>query len=153
MRIVVDHLTRMQPGYLCVAGIDLDTGRHVRPVLRGARLDTGFLLRKGGPFDIGAVVELAGVTRVGAPPETEDCLFNVRRSAYRENMEPDGFWRVLKSMSRDKLKDIFGDALKQHGQNCAVGVGTGRVSLGCLVPSVRPVLVIDMFGKVRLNLR
>jgi hypothetical protein len=33
MLILVHHLTRMQPGFICVAGLDADTERHVRPVL------------------------------------------------------------------------------------------------------------------------
>jgi hypothetical protein len=33
MQIVINHLTRMQRGFMCVAGVDLATGRHVRPVL------------------------------------------------------------------------------------------------------------------------
>src|SRR5215210_1099974 len=58
MRILVDHLTRMQPGYFCAAGIDLESGRHVRPVLRRGRLTTDLLGTNGGPFDIGSVLDL-----------------------------------------------------------------------------------------------
>lgn len=54
MKIAVNHLTRMQPGYICVAGIDLETGSHVRPVLPSGRLSAALLRRNGGPFDIAA---------------------------------------------------------------------------------------------------
>ena len=45
MKIVVTQLTRMMKGYFCVAGIDLETRAHVRPVLGGARLRTMLLDR------------------------------------------------------------------------------------------------------------
>ncbi|MGH3145870.1 MAG: hypothetical protein ACRDTR_08730, partial [Rubrobacter sp.] len=71
MRILVNHLTRMQPGYVCVAGLQLDTPNHVRPVLRRGRLTTGLLGLNGGPFDIGAVVVLGPATYAGHAPELE----------------------------------------------------------------------------------
>ena len=43
MKIVVNHLTRMQPGYICVAGLDFQTNAHVRPVLAGSRLTVSFI--------------------------------------------------------------------------------------------------------------
>jgi hypothetical protein len=45
MRIVVNHLTRMQPGYICVAGMERQGGRHVRPVLAGGRWTRAYLGR------------------------------------------------------------------------------------------------------------
>jgi hypothetical protein len=52
MQIVVNHLTRMQLGYICVAGVDVSSGQHIRPVLR-SRLNVDLLARNGGPFDLG----------------------------------------------------------------------------------------------------
>ena len=43
----------MQSGYICVAGIDMQNNKHVRPVLARSRLTVDLLKRKGGPFDIG----------------------------------------------------------------------------------------------------
>jgi hypothetical protein len=31
MQIIVNHLTRMQVGYICVAGINTANNQHVRP--------------------------------------------------------------------------------------------------------------------------
>ena len=45
MKIVVNHLTRMQLGRICVAGVDMATGKHVRPLLRDVRLSTQRLAR------------------------------------------------------------------------------------------------------------
>lgn len=75
MRIIVNHLTRMQPGYICVAGVDVSNGHHVRPVLRG-RLTTDLLASKGGPFDMAALVDLGTVECCGHAPEIEDHYFN-----------------------------------------------------------------------------
>ena len=58
MRIVVNHLTRMQPGYICVAGIDVQDNEHIRPVLGRERLTVGLLARNGGAFDMGRLVDL-----------------------------------------------------------------------------------------------
>ena len=41
MEILVTHLTRMKEQCICVAGIDLATGKHVRPVLE--RRQAGFI--------------------------------------------------------------------------------------------------------------
>ena len=58
MRIVVNHLTRMQPSYICVAGIDVQDNEHIRPVLGRERLTVGLLARNGGAFDMGRLVDL-----------------------------------------------------------------------------------------------
>ena len=57
MRIVVNHLTRMQPGYICVAGIDVQDNEHIRPVLGREQLTVGLLARNGGAFDMGRLVD------------------------------------------------------------------------------------------------
>ena len=152
MQVVINHLTRMQPGYVCVAGVDLDFGRHVRPVLRGRRLSIDLLLRKGGPFDIAAIVDLGGTQYAGQPPETEDYYFTSTGTVYAGDMEPDVFWRMLELVSQWKLTGVFGDALKQRGKTYTVDVGAGSASLRCLRPAVRPVLTLDLFGAVRLLL-
>ena len=75
MKIVINHLTRMQKGCICVAGIDLATGQHVRPLLRSA-LRKDICARYGGPFDIGRLVDLGWTRYIGTRPETEDYLFH-----------------------------------------------------------------------------
>lgn len=136
MKIVVNHLTRMQQGFICVAGIDLETGRHVRPVLQ-SQMRTKFLARHGGPFEIGAIVELGWTKRVGQPPEVEDHLFHrgeVRRVA---DMPSDEFWQLLRQSAETKLVAIFGSDLTQRGhRSYGVDAGRGEISLGCyLLPS------------------
>ena len=75
MKIVITHLTRMQKGFICVAGVDLATGQHVRPVLR-SQMRKELLARYGGPFDIGNIVELGWTKWIGTRPAMEDYLFH-----------------------------------------------------------------------------
>jgi hypothetical protein len=133
-RIVVNHLTRMKPGYICVAGLDLVTGRHVRPVLPG-RLTTALLARHGGPFDIASIVDLGPTQYCGQAPETEDHLFDPRRVTRIGTMGPEEFWKRLVAASATRLVDIFGHDLTQQGSSSAgVPPGKGIASLGCLFP-------------------
>src|SRR5581483_288838 len=97
LEIIVNHLTRMKPGYICVAGIEPDTGKHIRPVLRYERLDKGMLAASGGPFDIASVVELGSIAAPprGAAPHVEDLVF-VRESARGvRRLTPEAFWHLL----------------------------------------------------------
>ncbi len=139
MRIVVNHLTRMQPGYICVAGLDLATGRHVRPCLPHGRLPARLLSRYGGVFDIGAVVDLGATTAAGHPPETEDHLFDPRQLRRLMDPAPREYWDRLVRCSANRLTDLFGRELRPEGRGgCAVAPGHGIASLGCLVPTGRP---------------
>jgi len=53
VQIVVNHLTRMRTQRICIAGIDLERGCHVRPVTPKADLLTRDLLTEnGGPLEL-----------------------------------------------------------------------------------------------------
>lgn len=69
MILTVTHLTRMRPPNICAAG--LCDGVGVRPVLAG-QLHKRLLRSQGGPFAIGAMVDLGAVKHVGTAPEYED---------------------------------------------------------------------------------
>src|SRR3954462_6833076 len=131
MRIVVNHLTRMQPGYICVAGIDLASGKHIRPVLE-SRLSNRLLVRHHGPFDMGAIVDLGAATLVGRPPETEDHGFNQWKAPRVKDAPAADFWALLERVACGSLREVFGAALQQRDRTCTVDVGQGRASLGCL---------------------
>ncbi|MDQ2805658.1 MAG: hypothetical protein M3Z04_01865 [Chloroflexota bacterium] len=152
MRIVVNHLTRMQPGYICVAGVDLATGRHVRPVSESGRLGTVLLVRERGPFDIAAVADLGQVKPAGQAPEWEDYRFERFKARRVESLAPADFWRSLTLVSATRLRDLFGPDLRPNGHGATVDVGQGKASLGCLA-GVRPVLYIGADGKVRAQFR
>lgn len=152
MKIVVNHLTRMQSGRICVAGIDLATGRHVRPVMRDAHLTMNRLVRNGGLFDMACTVDLGPVSYVGHAPEVEDHVFSPPRARRLKDMAAPEFWDLLCRVSRPSLSDIFGPDLIPHGETYVVGVGKGTASLGCLRPAQPPELAVTAQGRVRLRL-
>jgi hypothetical protein len=84
MRIVVNHVTRMTAPRICVAGVDPKALEDVRPTTTANNPITRELPREeGGPFGIGAVVELGSTQRVSTPPETEDHKVQDRECATR----------------------------------------------------------------------
>ena len=149
MRIVVNHLTRMQPGYICVAGIDVQDNEHIRPVLGGRRLTVDLLARNGGAFDVGRLVELGPTQPSGTAPETEDHTFDPGRLVSVRELSPASFWQLLTTVSCDKLADIFGNDLKAQRNGCAVDEGQGNASLGCLRTATPPSISINRWGKIR----
>jgi hypothetical protein len=150
MRIVVSHLTRMNPGYICVAGLDLDSGAHIRPVLNSTRLATAMLRRCGGIFDIGSVIDLGTTSYQGRRPETEDHLFSFKQARHAGMVPAPAFWQLLRQTSQARLTDIFGPDLKRIDHTCAVDPGMGKASLGCLAAE-RPVLRVDKYNKIRIG--
>lgn len=148
MRIVVNHLTRMSEGYVCVAGVDLATNSHVRPVFHYGRLPESLLRREGGPFDVGVEVDLGKVTPRPADPEREDHVFDPAKASAVGRFADLKYWKLLNSIAGRRLQTIFGDALHTQGRGCAVDENTGKVSLGCLVPH-KLKLAINSWGKLR----
>ncbi len=152
MQIVVNHLTRMNPGYICVAGINLASNAHIRPVLAKSRLTVDLLKRKGGPFDIAVVVDLGATQLCGRPPEIEDHVFNRTQVTAVSELVAGKFWKILKSVSCTSLEEIFGKELQPRRSGCAVDEGTGSASLGCLFPATAPEVYINSWGKVRVKI-
>jgi hypothetical protein len=151
LKIVVNHLTRMQPGYICIAGLDLQTNEHVRPVLRAARLAVNLLRRNGGVFDMATVVDLGPTKGCGKVPEIEDHIFEPHRLFAVKDLDAVPFWKLLKSVSCRNLADIFGQDLKPQRSGCAVGEGMGNVSLGCLRLAESPKIFVNQWRKVRMR--
>lgn len=153
VQILVNHLTRMQPGYVCVAGVDVQTLNHIRPVLRYSRLTTELLRRNGGPFDLASVVDLGPTAYAGHPPELEDYYFDPASAMWLFDDDPDDYWEFLNEMAHESLAEIFGPNLEQEGEGSyTVDVGEGHASLGCLAPEKRPWLYTDHRGTVRMVL-
>ena len=130
MQIVVNHLTRMQAGCMCVAGIDLETRLHVRPVL-DRQMTIEMLSVHGGPFDMARVVELGETRFVGRVPEVEDQWFEAASARHVGEMAGEEFWRLLEGIAQEKLGAIFGPDLARVGPTCAVTETGGLRSLGC----------------------
>jgi hypothetical protein len=130
MQIVINHLTRMQKGFACVAGVDPSTRRHVRPVL-GNQMRTEMLACHGGPFELGYRVELGETKFVGRIPEIEDRQFEAAGAQKLDRVPADEFWQLLTGMAGDSLADIFGPDLQPLGASCGVYEFQGLRSLGC----------------------
>jgi hypothetical protein len=152
LQILVNHLTRMQPGYFCVAGVDVNTPRHIRPILRRGRLTVDLLSTGGGPFDVGSVVDLGPATYAGRAPELEDHRFDPSSTRWLFDDDPDDYWNALEAVARESLAEIFGSALELWDESGTVDVGEGRASLGCLKPEKQPWLYVDHRGTVRMVL-
>jgi hypothetical protein len=142
----------MQPGYVCVAGVDVHTLKHVRPVLRYGRLSTDLLRRNGGPLDIASVVDLGPTTCAGRAPAVEDHYFNSARATWLFDDDPNDYWEFLNQVAHESLAAIFGPDLEQWEGSCTIDVGEGYASLGCLAPEEEPWLYVDHRGAIRMVL-
>lgn len=151
MKIVINHATRMEAPRVCVAGIDLSTLEHIRPTTLPSDPITRELLREeGGPFGMGALVDIGAVTPDPSPPETEDYLFNSGQAQFKEDLSGEGFLELLTEMRAADLGSAFGPELERVGRTYAVEPGNGGSSLAVLRAKNRPVLEINRYGKLQL---
>ena len=100
MQVVINHLTRMRRGYICVAGIDLGAGRQVRLMPKGNGLRYPDLAAHGGLFEIGAVLDVGRATPMSKPPETEDHEFGRRYSRRLQSLEAALLWQQMKAAAK-----------------------------------------------------
>jgi hypothetical protein len=160
MRIVVNHLTRMVPGFICVAGISVETNQHIRPVCHRVMLPLRWAASEGGVFGIGSVVDLGPVKDRGQAPEVEDREFREQHLRQVDQMPPPVFWAMLDERHDTRLQRIFGPELRLVGHSCTTDRGTGRASLGVIVPDrigrlyagARGVRLSFEIGSARLDL-
>jgi hypothetical protein len=157
MEIVINHLTRMQAGFICAAGIDPLTRNHVRPVWRGARLTADLLARHGGPFDMCAVVDIGKPRPVGHPPELEDCQPDWLYVRCIRGADGKTFFALLEAVAQHDLPAVFGPQLTKRGTKAAIDPNGGKASLGCVIckqaPSLRVVPRPPKPDQVRIWLR
>ncbi len=152
--IVINHVTRMAASRICVAGIDPETLEHVRPTTRQTDLVTRTLLREeGGPFGMGAVVDLGEVVPEPSPPETEDHSFKTAAARHVDDMAGDEFLELLDQVSAPDLASAFGPELERVRWKYAVEPGRGKHSLAVVPARRRPELEVeDRFGRLQLRL-
>jgi hypothetical protein len=138
---------------MCVAGVDADTFEHVRPTTPPTDLITRALLREnGGPFGIGALVDLGPVTPRPNAPETEDHSFVTRRAKHVEQLTDEEYVQVLEEISAPTLEAAMGPELQaMKNGKWSIEVGSGTRSLAVLHPRGRLRLRLE-FGKPRLHL-
>jgi hypothetical protein len=153
MRIVVNHLTRMSAPRICVAGIDPETLEHVRPTTPPTDLITRRLLREeGGPFAVGAIVDIGRVVPEPSAPETEDHRFRTTSARLVGDVEGGEFLDLLEEVSDSDLDGAFGPALERIGWKYAVESGRGERSLAVVRAHRRPTLDVDRkYGRLQLR--
>jgi hypothetical protein len=155
MRIVVNHLTRMSKGSVCVAGVDVETKTHVRPVLRVGQLPAELLASHGGPFDVAATVDLGPAMPRPEPPHVEDYLFTPSHAKRGPDVPEKAFWGLLNELKKPSLAAIFGPDLQSFGQTRGTEEEEGEASLGCLEPAQKPTIVLtnEGLGLQRIGMR
>ena len=138
---------------ICVAGIEIDSQEHLRPVVaRPERLGRDMLYESGGPFELGAVVELGEIRPQPDPPAIEDHLFRPHRAQRLGPLGGDLYLELLDRISHRNLRNAFGPDLKRRGERkYATDLGQGERTLACVKPRGPLALEIDSFGS--LNLR
>lgn len=153
MRIVVNHLTRMNAPRICVAGIETETFEHVRPTTPAYDRITRRLLREeGGVFRVGSVVDLGTVRPEPAPPESEDHRFETNRARHIEDLTGPEFVALIDEVAAASLEDGFGPDLERVGWKYAVEAGKGDRSLAVVKARRRPRLDIDdRYGRLQLR--
>ena len=104
MQIVINHLTRMQPGFFCAAGLELKTGLHIRPLMEGG-LHTDLLAREGGPFELGAILDLGPTRFTGRAPEIEDRNFERTNLKRVGQMNPVEFRQQIAAVAKNSLTE------------------------------------------------
>jgi hypothetical protein len=111
MKIVVTHLTCMQRGTVCVAGLDVESGRHVRPVVPMGVLQSRVTAPRGRAFDMATVVDLGLTRAVPTPPEVEDVEITWWHARAAGLVEPTLFWDMLHLLAQPSLTELFGPSL------------------------------------------
>lgn len=153
MRIVLNHLTRMKSPRICIAGVDPESGGHVRPVTGPDEpLTRRLLAESGGPLEVGAVIELGDVVPRPESPETEDHRFAPARARCDRLLADDEYLELLDRSSSTTVEAAFGTELQRHDWKYAVDAGEGSRSLACVLAQRPPRLEIDSrFGKLQLR--
>lgn len=145
MRVLINHLTRMRPGFVCAAGVAMEIGKHIRPVLPGGQqLERRLLESEGGPFALGTVLDLGSLQPRPVVPEVEDSIFEPGKVGKVRTVDSEEFLAALESMSASSLRDIFGSDLSSVRRTSAsVPEGLGRGSLGIIGPVDRVKLRVN----------
>jgi len=153
VRVFVNHLTRMAEDRICVAGIEAGGERDVRPITRRQDpLTRGLLKENGGPFALGALVDIRDARPTPTHPETEDHWVWLDRLRAVGQLSPEQYLDLIDAHCEETLEGVFGSALQRHGWTYAVDEGDGDASLGCLRPRRRPRLEVNDRGRLRLRL-
>lgn len=117
---------------ICVAGIDTASYRPVRPVTQpGDPLTRELLRENGGPFGVGALVDIGSVMACPEAPETEDHAFDATCARRVRDIDDAAYLELLAAIAARDVLSAFGSALVEvRPCKFAVPVGCGERSLG-----------------------
>ena len=152
MRIVINHLTRMQPGFFCAAGLELKSNLHIRPIL-ACGLTTDLLVREGGPFDLGVTFDLGPTKFIGHVPEIEDRLFESENLQVIEAANLERMRDESAAIARASVREIFGSCLQRIGSTMSIAEQHGMHSLGCCWVQDATLVCTQVQDSQRLRLR
>ena len=145
MEVLITDVTRMQKGYICVAGIDVQTGQRIRPVLAEEQIPLDWTPAHGGIVDYRRIIDIGPGRFIGRTPEIEDVLVTRGDLALRRTMQPHEFLETLQGVSKLNARLSFGPTLRRHenGHDYVTPQGMGLRSLA--------IQGIDA-GRVRLSI-
>jgi hypothetical protein len=153
MQIVLNHVTRMRHPRICIAGIDVASGRHVRPTTAMSEpLTRELLASEGGFVECGAVIDIGDAQPHPVVPEVEDRHCSLRELRAVRRLNGTQYLELLERVADDDLEDVFGpDLYRPSKWRYAVDAGCGSASLGVL-RAERPELSIDAYERPTLRL-
>lgn len=151
MRILINHLTRMQAGHICVAGIDLQSGLHIRPV-GNRQLGRQLLVERGGPVGLANVVDIGDSHFCGRYPEIEDRMCEPENWKLIDTLSSQAFLERLVPSASESLQSIFGPDLKPYSERTlVVEERQGLRSLGLYWAHKPKILTDTQSGKLRFR--
>jgi hypothetical protein len=138
---------------ICVAGIEPESRRHIRPTTGPANpLSRELLASAGGPFEVGAVVELGETTPVPSPPEVEDQHFDPAAARQIGRLKPEKYLGLLDEVAERSIRYGFGPDLEHRGRyKFASETGRGECSLLCVRMEEYIALQISNWGTLQLR--
>ncbi|HEY5193853.1 MAG TPA: hypothetical protein VIJ39_08290 [Solirubrobacteraceae bacterium] len=139
---------------ICIAGINPESHRHVRPTTPPTDLITRVLLREElGPIVMGALVDIGPVTAAPSPPESEDHVFQTANVEYVRDLDDQEFLDLLDQVRDADIQTAFGPALENVRGGYAIEAGSGERSLAVVRAYEPPTLIVGGWGKLRLHVR
>ncbi len=151
MEILICHLTRMSAGKICVAGIDIATNMHVRPVFPMGNFTIQDLRANGGTMEIGAVVDIGDAVKSGYPPEVEDHDVKRKNLRYIKTLSANAFSTWMAENSSHSVRHIFGERMSYEFGYATLKPGEGKASLGCLSVQGEKLLHVNDQGRIRMR--
>lgn len=136
---------------ICIAGIEVDSKEHLRPVTAANDLITrSLLVEEGGSLKLGAGLELGPTRPIPNRPETEDHYSETRNFEVLGVLGGKEYLDLLDQVEEADLASAFGPGLVRDGNTYAMELGGGDHSLACIRAGDQDRLSIE-FGTLYLR--